>query len=90
MALFKKKSLDAVPKHDLETLKARVGLLAADDPLWPMLRALLRANLQSEVEAISRPAIGDEEAHRSRGRVGMILDLQIQLDQVWEDAHKDS
>ena len=76
-----------LPAHDLEQLKARVGLLAQDDKLWPMLLALVRSNLATETEAVARPDIGDEEAHRARGRVGMLLDLDAQLKQVWEISH---
>jgi len=86
--LWKKRERKAVAPHDLERLQARVGLLAADDPLWPMLTALVRQNLAVETEAVARPGIGDEEAHRARGRVGMLLDFEAQLVQVWEDAHK--
>jgi hypothetical protein len=74
-------------KHDLERLKARIGLLAADDPLWPMLLAWLEANIKTETHALAPPGIGDEEAHRSRGRVGMLLDLEAQLNQLWRDSH---
>lgn len=84
-----KKIKNIVPRHDLERLKARVGLLPQDDPLWPMLAALLQANLHAETESLARPNIGDEEAHRSRGRVGMCLDLQAQLAQVWEASHRE-
>jgi hypothetical protein len=83
-----KKRLAIVPPHDLERLKARVGLLAKDDPLWPMLSALVRANLKIETEAVAKAGIGDEEAHRARGRVGMLLDIEEQLQQVWETSHK--
>ena len=74
--------------HDVERLKARVGMLAQDDPLWPMLTALIRRNLATETEAVSRPGIGDEEAHRARGRVGMLLDIEGQLVDLWEKSHQ--
>jgi hypothetical protein len=74
--------------HDLKRLEARVGLLPGDDPLWPMLKALLRANLEIETEAVAKAGIGDEEAHRARGRVGMLLDMEEQIKQVWENSHK--
>jgi hypothetical protein len=79
----------AVP-HDLERLKARVGALAADDPLWPMLLGLVRRNVETEMEALARPGIGDEEAHRARGRVGMMLDFEGQMRGVWEETHPPS
>lgn len=89
MSLFKRKvQLPPLPKHDLERFKARVGLLAQDDPLWPMLRAWLRANLEIETEAVAKPDVKDGEAHRARGRVGMVLDMEAQLKQVWEDSHQ--
>lgn len=76
-----------VPAHDVQRLEARVGLLAQDDPLWPMLIALVQQNLALETAAVARAAIGDEEAHRARGRVGMCLDLEQQLREVWERSH---
>ncbi len=85
---WKNKPLKEIPPHDLEKLHARVSVLAADDALWPMLAALLRSNLKIETEAVARAGIGDEEAHRARGRVGMLLDLEAQLQQVWDDSHK--
>ena len=75
-------------KHDVERLTARVGMLAKDDPLWPMLTALMRQNLATETEAVARPGIGDEEAHRARGRVGMLLDIEAQLQDLWEKSHQ--
>lgn len=83
----KPKPLADIPPHDLRRMKDRVGLLASDDPLWPMLRALLKANLLIETEAVAKSGIDDAEAHRSRGRVGMLLDLDAQLGQVWNDSH---
>jgi len=91
MHLFSKRKNQVpaiVPKHDLERLKARVGLLAQDDPLWPMLTALVRANLTIETEAVAKAGIDDAEAHRARGRVGMLMDFEQQLQQVLEASHK--
>lgn len=87
LRLFKRNSRPSLPPHELERLLGRVSLLAKDDPLWPMLRALLRSNLLIETEAVARPNIGDEEAHRARGRVGMLLDLEAQLEKLWNDSH---
>jgi hypothetical protein len=75
-------------KHELEKLEARVGVLPLNDPLWPMLIALVNANVRSETEAVARPNIGDEEAHRARGRVGMLLDVETQLSELWEKSHR--
>ena len=77
-----------VPPHDLQLLQNRVACLAADDPLWPMLVALLRRNMQTDLEALAPAGIGDEEAHRGRGRIGMILDLEAQFNQLWADTHR--
>jgi hypothetical protein len=85
---FKPNPLKQIPKHDRQRLEARVGMLAKDDPLWPMLTALVRANLAIETEAVAKAGIDDAEAHRARGRVGMLLDLEAQLAQVWENSHK--
>lgn len=77
-----------IPAHDLQLLQNRVACLAADDPLWPMLVALLRRNMQTDLEALAPAGIGDEEAHRGRGRIGMILDLEAQFNQLWQDTHR--
>ena len=77
-----------LPPHELERLSARVGALAKDDPLWPMLLALLRENLKTEIDAVAKPDIEDAEAHRSRGRLGMLLDLESQFGKLWQDTHQ--
>ena len=87
LKFWKRDELPVIPAHDLEKLLARVGVLASDDPLWPMLTALVRRNLETETEAVARAGIGDEEAHRARGRVGMLLDIEQQLNQIWRDSH---
>lgn len=77
-----------IPPHDFERLKARVGGLAKDDPLWPLLLALLRSNQTIEIATLAAPRVEDGEAHRGRGRVGMLLDLEAQLNEVWVASHQ--
>ena len=77
-----------LPPHELQLLQNRVAGLAADDPLWPRLLALVKNNVERETDTLCAPAIGDGEAHRARGRVGMLLDLEAQLNQVWQETHQ--
>ena len=88
MGLFKKKTV-LPAEHDSLKLNARVGLIAADDPLWPLLLGLVKANVDVETQAAARPGTSTEEAHRGLGRVGMLLDFEAQLKQVWEASHKE-
>lgn len=59
-----------------EQWKQRVAALPHDDPLWPGLLALLDQFILSETQAGSTPGLTSEEAHRFRGRIGMLLDLR--------------
>lgn len=88
LKFWKRKTPALIPPHDLKRLHARAGLLSQDDPLWPMLLALVQSNVKIETEQLARSGIGDEEAHRARGRVGMLLEMEAQLNQVWWDSHR--
>lgn len=88
MNLFKRKTV-LPAAHDAVKLNARVGLLAKDDSLWPQLLGLVKANVEVETQAAARPGISNEEAHRGLGRIGAFLDLEAQLQEVWEKSHKE-
>jgi hypothetical protein len=62
--------------------KRRMALLDPQDALWKGIQSLLADNVVIETEAVCRPNLGDEEAHRQRGRLSMLLDLQQQLDEA--------
>lgn len=85
---WKTRAVNARPAFDLEALNARVRGLALDDPLWPQLRALLRANVWTELDALASPGLDDAETHRLRGRVGMLMDFEKELEEVWDTAHR--
>lgn len=70
---------DAEWRERLATLKRRVAQLAGDDPLWADLIALIDCNISTETRVSVSAAMGNEEAHRFRGRIGMLLDLRQQL-----------
>jgi hypothetical protein len=67
----------------------RLALLDPQDALWVGVRRLLADNAAIETEALCRPNLGDEEAHRQRGRLSMLLDLQQQLDDAVAMARKE-
>lgn len=69
--------------------KRRLALLDPQDALWIGIRRLLADNVAIETEALCRPNLGNEEAHRQRGRLSMLLDLQQQLDEAVKLAGQD-
>lgn len=60
------------------------------DPLWAGLQELMQSNIEIETENVCAPGISDAEAHRGRGRLGMLLDLREQLNDLIAEAHKGS
>lgn len=73
-----------------EEFKRRLALLDPQDALWTGIRQLLAANVTLEQQALCAPGLGSEEAHRGRGRLGMLLDLQQQLDDAVQVARREA
>lgn len=73
-----------------EEFKRRLALLEPQDALWCGIRKLLDDNAAIESAALCGPNIGDEEAHRLRGRLSMLLDLQQQLSEAVELARQET
>lgn len=71
-----------------EQFLLRMRTITAEDPLWAMFGWLLDANVSDEQTALCQPNIGDEAAHRQRGRLSMLLDLQAQLSGAQAEANK--
>ncbi len=76
----------AAMTHDLAALKRRLAVMPAEDDLWPRLLALLDAYVVSETKPLAGAGLDDAEAHRLRGRVGMLLDLKGDLENVRREA----
>ena len=85
--LFRPRGRTLQRGFELTRLKARLEALPPDDPLWPQLLELLDAYLLTEAGMSVTPGLDDGEAHRFRGRVGMLLDLRADLQRVWVEAH---
>lgn len=60
----------------------RLATLDPQDALWRGFQELLASNVAIEQGALCAPGLSSEEAHRGRGRLGMLLDLQNQLDEA--------
>ena len=71
----------------IEQFKARLQTIMPTDPLWAGLMWYLDELHKIEQRSLCQPAIGDEEAHRGRGRLGMLIDLRDQLDDLMVKAH---
>ena len=71
----------------LQQFQARLQTITPTDPLWMGLLWYLDACRDIEQRSLCQPAIGDEEAHRGRGRLGMLIDLRDQLDDIMIKAH---
>lgn len=66
----------------------RLKTIQRDDPLVVGLEWFLRDMERIEIESLCGPRIGDEEAHRGRGRIGALRDVRDQIEQLWQEAHK--
>jgi hypothetical protein len=77
-----------IPREIPEPIRPLFNRMVAtpEDALWPALNALLQLNLNTEVQALVPARIGDEESHRARGRIGMLLDLSAQLNDLMNTA----
>lgn len=75
------------PGFDRDRFKARIMGLAEDDPLWPQLLGLVDACVESELGPLVISGLPDAEAHRLRGRVGMLMDFKADLEKVWAETH---
>ena len=85
MSFFKNKSKFKRPADwpkSLEKLKERLALLAIDDPLWPLLLELVDQFIVVELAASVSVALDDSEAHRFRGRIGMLIDMRRDLEEL--------
>jgi len=71
----------------LEFLK-RLASVREADPLWEMFIWVIESNKEAEMEILGAPNIGDEGAHRQRGRLSMLLDLQEQLEVALEESRR--
>lgn len=71
----------------IEQFKARLQTITPADPLWAGLMYYLDELHKTEERSLCLPAIGDGEAHRGRGRLGMLIDLRDQLDDLMVKAH---
>lgn len=71
-------------KHFLQRL---AGVREAD-PLWEMMLWVIGRNIDAELEVMGAPSLGDEGAHRQRGRLSMLLDLREQLEDSLEEARR--
>lgn len=69
-----------------ELLLRRLQVLPPDDPLWDALLWLCRSNLDNEVDSICAPGMSDSDAHRSRGRISALRDLEEQLKEARQAA----
>lgn len=77
--------MDARLKGFVEAL-ARVT--DRNDPMWQGLIALIDVNIEIEQSALCGAHMADSEAHRGRGRLGMLLDLKEQFDDLLRQAHE--
>ncbi len=71
---------------DLAEFKRLLQALPPGAPLWTQLLALLDAYVLSESVGLASPGLDDAEAHRFRGRIGMLLDLKAELDRLHRES----
>lgn len=66
----------------------RLKVSGEGDRLLECIHWLIEANRDSEMESLAIPIMGDEAAHRSRGRLSAFLDLADQLEKAKEEAQR--
>jgi hypothetical protein len=71
-----------------EIWSARLAGFPEGDPFWNGLLALLDQYVISELAASVTPGLSSDEAHRFRGRLGMLLDLRHDLVQAMQAARE--
>lgn len=76
-----------LPGFNLELFKARLRGMAGDDVLVAQLLALHDANIRLATASLALPGMDDAEAHRWRGRIGAMLDLRNELQDLWNETH---
>lgn len=67
----------------------RMRTLQADDPLLVGLRWLVTEMRQDDINGLCIPVLGDEQAHRARGRISAWEDLLRQLQQAYDESRKE-
>lgn len=68
-------------------LLTRLKTIQPTDPLWVGLLWLVDANIEVESGALCQPQLGDEGAHRARGRLSALRDFREQLGEAMLQAH---
>lgn len=76
-----------LPGFNLELFKARLRGMAGDDVLVAQLLSLHDANIRLATASLALPGMDDAEAHRWRGRIGAMLDLRNELQDLWNETH---
>jgi hypothetical protein len=72
--------------EQLAALRERLAFTPPQDPLWAGVIGLIDANIRAEMEPALSAGLSTEEAHRFRGRLGMLLDLKRELLRLAETA----
>lgn len=83
----KAKVATSAAEFNLDAFQARLRGLAGDDALNTQMEAWLTANVWTETGAAVSAGLDDSEAHRLRGRVGMVLDLREEWRRQWDITH---
>lgn len=75
-------------QNGLQRLKERLRLLPDTDPLVPLLQQLIDQFAAIEIQAGLKANLSDGEAHRFRGRLGLAMDINTGLQELWEQSRK--
>lgn len=67
----------------------RMRTLQPEDPLLVGIRWLIGEMRQDDIDGLCIPVIGDEQAHRARGRISAYEDLQRALQQAFDESRKE-
>lgn len=70
----------------LHAFREQLAVTQPTDPLWAGVLGLLDANLRVELNPVATPGLSSEEAHRFRGRIGMLLDLKAEMEKLHREA----
>lgn len=70
----------------LQRLKEQLAVTRPEDPLLAGFLGLIDANVRAELPPSTVPGLPNEEAHRFRGRIGMLLDLKADLEKLHREC----
>ncbi len=72
--------------EQLKRLRERLKGTPKSDSLMVGIISLIQENISSELGPLCSPLGSDSELNRLAGRIGMLVDLKLELEHLWDDC----